>query len=107
MISLLFHGMIKLFFFKPRPFMEQKVRMLLQSKKDSSFPSKHTILTFAVSSSILFYHRTLGVIMTVLSGLTGLSRIWVGHHYPSDVVGSALLGTLSSWLLRRRDKFIV
>ncbi|CAM3727079.1 undecaprenyl-diphosphatase [Mesobacillus thioparans] len=91
---------IHLFYFKPRPFMKRRIGILIPSKTDSSFPSKHTMLAFTVSTTVLMYHRTLGTIMMWMSALTGLSRIWVGHHYPSDIVGSAFLGSLASLAAR-------
>ncbi|MGD7023516.1 undecaprenyl-diphosphatase [Rossellomorea vietnamensis] len=96
--SLFLGSIIRMFHFRPRPFVNMRVGILIPSKRNSSFPSKHTLLAFAVSSTILFYHRTLGLIFTCLSVLTGLSRVWVGHHYPSDIFGSALIGSCTSWV---------
>jgi undecaprenyl-diphosphatase len=98
-ISLVLHTLIKIFYFKPRPFIKRRVGILIPSKIDSSFPSKHTLLAFAVSTSILLYDRVLGSIMWVLSVLTGFSRIWLGHHYPSDIIGSALIATMTSMMV--------
>ncbi|WP_243388004.1 undecaprenyl-diphosphatase [Bacillus kexueae] len=100
-LSLLATFLIKILSFKPRPFMTHRVHMLLPSKHDSTFPSKHAILAFSVSSTLLFSKRILGYCMTALSIITGISRIWVGHHYPSDIIGSALLGSLSSWVVNK------
>jgi undecaprenyl-diphosphatase len=95
-ITLFLHTLINLFYFKPRPFVKRRVGILIPSKKDSSFPSKHTLLAFAVSTSINLYDGVLGSIMRVLSVLTGFSRIWTGHHYPSDIIGSAFIGSMTS-----------
>ncbi|QCJ44553.1 undecaprenyl-diphosphatase [Bacillus sp. S3] len=100
-ISLFLHFIIKSFYFKPRPFKAGRVGILIPSKFDSSFPSKHTLLTFAVSTTVLFHQRILGFIMLGFSFLTGLSRIWVGHHYPSDIAGSAVLGSLTSAIINK------
>ena len=99
-ISFIAHFFIRLFYYKPRPFKKRRVGILIPSKMDSSFPSKHTILAFAASTSVLMFHRMLGTIMMWMSALTGFSRIWVGHHYPSDVIGSAILGSMTSVLTR-------
>jgi undecaprenyl-diphosphatase len=100
-ITLFINFMAKLFYFKPRPFMERRVAVLTPSKLDSTFPSKHTILTFAFSTIVLFYQRILGSIMMGFSILTGFSRIWVGHHYPSDIAGSAVLGSFTSIIIHK------
>ncbi|UAC48853.1 undecaprenyl-diphosphatase [Bacillus aquiflavi] len=98
LFALLILFFIKLFYFKPRPFVKRRVGILIPSKMDSSFPSKHTMLTFAVSTAIFLHERVLGAILGGLATLTGFSRVWLGHHYPSDVLGSALIGSLTSML---------
>jgi undecaprenyl-diphosphatase len=98
-ITLLIHTLIKLFYFKPRPFVNKRVGILIPSKMDSTFPSKHTLLVFAISTSIFLYDRVLGSVMWILSVLTGFSRIWVGHHYPSDIIGSAFIASMTSIIL--------
>jgi undecaprenyl-diphosphatase len=97
-VTLLINSFIKLFYFKPRPFLKYSVRVLppFPSKKNSSFPSTHTALVFAIATSVLFYKRLLGCIMWLLAFLVGFSRIWMGQHYPSDIIGSALLGSLNA-----------
>ncbi|MEW9502821.1 undecaprenyl-diphosphatase [Jeotgalibacillus marinus] len=104
-VTLLINTFIKLFYFKPRPFMKRRVGILIPSKMDSSFPSKHTLLVFAVSTSIILYKRTLGSIMMGFSVLTGISRVWLGHHYPSDVIGSAFIGSLTSVVIDKTSRF--
>jgi undecaprenyl-diphosphatase len=102
-VTLFINTLIKLFYFKPRPFVKRRVGILIPSKRDSSFPSKHTLLAFAMSTSIFLYYRFLGSIMWLLSVLTGFSRIWVGHHYPSDIIGSACIATITSIMV---DKIV-
>lgn len=104
-VTLFIHTLIKSFYFKPRPFIKRRVGILIPSKMDSTFPSKHTLLVFAVSTSIFLHKRTLGLIMWVLSMLTGFSRIWVGHHYPFDIIGSAFIATITSIVLDKTSRY--
>lgn len=65
----------------------------------NSFPSGHTTTAFALAMWVfLLTHRTRyrwwGYSALVLAGLVGLSRIYRGVHYPSDVLAGALLGVL-------------
>jgi len=92
-------------FFKPRPFMKQKVGILIPTKVNSSFPSKHTLLAFAVSTVIFLQDRAWGRILSALAGLTGLSRIWVGHHYPSDIAFSAIIGTITGAVIDKNTSY--
>ncbi|USK57243.1 phosphatase PAP2 family protein [Cytobacillus solani] len=98
-ITLFIHTLIKLFYFKPRPFVKNRVGIIIPSKIDSTFPSKHALLVFAISTSIFLYDRFLGSIMWLLSLLAGFSRIWVGHHYPSDIIGIAFIASITSIIL--------
>lgn len=84
------------FYFRSRPFIKHRVGILIPSKMDSSFPSKHTLLAFAASTSILLREKQIGVVMWILSILTGFSRVWMGHHYPSDIIFSAIIGSITS-----------
>ncbi|PWW29712.1 PAP2 superfamily protein [Cytobacillus oceanisediminis] len=101
LLALVLNRIIKLFYFKPRPFVRSKVGILIPSKRDSTFPSKHTVLVFAASVVIRSGNRFIGRVLCWLSALTGFSRIWAGHHYPSDIIGSALIGSAVGWITDR------
>lgn len=61
--------------------------------ESSSFPSCHTYIAFAVATSVFLYgHKKLGPVLMVLAIFLAIGRIGVGLHYPSDVIGGALLG---------------
>ncbi len=94
--ALFINRFTQLFYFKPRPFVIHRVRLLIPSQNNSSFPSKHKVLAFALASSVLLRERLFGSIMWFLAILTGFSRIWLGHHYPFDIIGSAFIGILTS-----------
>ena len=58
-----------------------------------SFPSGHTSRVFAMATLIAFgTKRPVGVAMFVFAALVGLSRIYLGLHWPSDVLAGAVLG---------------
>ncbi|MBO4320069.1 MAG: phosphatase PAP2 family protein [Treponema sp.] len=70
---------------------------------DSSFPSGHTAISFAVSVVLLFStKKRFGIPAVILAFLIAISRMYVGVHYPTDVLGGFVIGTLcaciSLWL---------
>ena len=75
-----------------------------------SFPSGHTTLAFSIAAMLWLLTREskdrwLGIIAWPLASLVGLSRIYRGVHWPTDVMAGACLGTLGSsiiWLAFRK-----
>jgi undecaprenyl-diphosphatase len=57
-----------------------------------SFPSSHTANAFLLATVLGYFFKQARVAAFIAAGFIGLSRIYVGVHYPSDVMGSALLG---------------
>ncbi|MER7705523.1 phosphatase PAP2 family protein [Kitasatospora sp. NPDC097605] len=61
---------------------------------DWSFPSNHTVIAVAAAAALWFADRRIGAIAAVAAVLMGASRVWVGVHYPHDVLAGALVGLL-------------
>ena len=87
-------------FFRPRPFTTQAVNLLLYRNTDSAFPSNAATLAFVLAFAVLLHKKGLGSVMACLAAFLGFARVMAGVHYPSDVLGGALLG-LSCALLAR------
>jgi undecaprenyl-diphosphatase len=62
--------------------------------KSGSFPSNHTMNSVAVATMFAYYFPYSVVPAAILAFLAGYSRIYVGVHYPSDVLGGAIFGVL-------------
>lgn len=72
---------------------------LVEAQKDYSFPSGHTAHAFAVGVVILIMMpRKVGVPVFIISVLMAYSRLYIGVHYPTDVIGGAVIGTLMGLL---------
>ena len=95
-----------LIYFRPRPFVGHEVNLLFYQPTDSSFPSNPATVGFCIATAIWLYNRRLGALFLVLATLFGLSRIYCGVHYPSDIIAGALLGALSAYLVVRKGGFI-
>ncbi len=62
-----------------------------------AFPSSHTANAFLLATVLGYFFKRARLGFYIAAGFIGLSRVYVGVHYPSDVVGSALLGTSVGW----------
>ncbi len=117
--------LIEQFVFEPRPFVTHKVHLLISHAADSSFPSDHTAWSFAVIGMLLFAFLPLRlskrrgtsnmgqasqgvsqrksllllIVAFVIGCSIGLARIYVGVHYPDDILGGAIDGLLAALLV--------
>ena len=90
---------LKLAYHSPRPFtVLENVRQLTIPTEPNSFPSGHTSSTFSVVSVLVWTLRENVVVVCLLvlfAFLVGFSRIYVGVHYPFDVLVGAVVGVVS------------
>ncbi|MGZ7149220.1 undecaprenyl-diphosphatase [Bacillus sp. BC08] len=79
------------------------VNKLVDHTVDNSFPSDHAILFFSICFSFWLVRNKAGWLWLILAFCVGISRIWVGVHYPFDVAIGALIGCVSAlfsyWLV--------
>ena len=94
-----FTEIIRFFYKRPRPFVENKVNLLLNHSSSSSFPSGHAAFYFAISTVIYSYNKKAGLLFFLASFLISFSRVFVGIHWPSDILGGVLIGIFSGLLI--------
>ncbi|MEV6112807.1 phosphatase PAP2 family protein [Streptomyces sp. NPDC052109] len=68
------------------------------ARGDWSFPSNHTAVACAAAVALFFVSRRLGVVASVCALAMAASRVWVGVHYPHDVVAGAALGGSAAFI---------
>jgi len=102
----LFVKALNLVFYRPRPFADHTVTLLFYRPSDSSFPSNPTSIGFCIATSVWWFNRKMGLVLYVLASLLGLARLCGGVHYPSDILGGALIGMFSAYLVVKRIHFV-
>lgn len=88
-INLLISMILSHIWYFPRPFVnDPKANLLYPHAADSSFPSDHSVASMSIALGLNRYNKVIGTIFILLSILMGVSRVYVGHHYPQHVVAS-------------------
>ena len=99
---------IRFFYYRPRPFLTLNIQPLINSDQAGSFPSGHATAYFALAMVVYYFCEKnrenlsqkwewwfMGAAI-----LMGIARIFVGVHWPSDVLAGAIIGILSAVLIR-------
>lgn len=89
---------IRFFYHHPRPFEVLNFTPLIP-ENGYSFPSGHATFYFALAAAIFFWNRRWGIWYFVFAIINGFARIYVGVHWPMDVLGGAVIGILSGLLI--------
>ncbi|MDO6388760.1 phosphatase PAP2 family protein [Pontibacter sp. BT731] len=99
-LNILFIGLLKYTVDRPRPFVTHDTIEQLAEASSPSFPSGHTAYAFtaAVVLVLMFRNPALRSLIVTWALLVAYSRLALGVHYPSDVLGSMLLGSTADFL---------
>lgn len=101
-------GLILLFIQRPRPFVDApSIEALIRSLPNedlASFPSGHALFLFAFATTLAFYSPRLGKWFFLAALIIGIARVFVGVHWPSDILAGALIGVAGAafihWLAK-------
>lgn len=89
---------IHVFYHHLRPFSFYNFVPLIQ-ESGWSFPSGHMAWFFALSLTVWYFNRKWGWWFFALSFVMGIARIYVGVHWPLDILGGIVVGLLSAWFV--------
>ena len=114
LLGLALNQVVLLFVQRMRPYDAGVTHLLIERSADYSFPSDHATATFAIAATFLIHGmRRRGLLFLAAAMFMIASRVYVGAHYASDVLGGALTGVAASGLVRltyqngtRVDRFV-
>ncbi|WKZ29062.1 MAG: phosphatase PAP2 family protein [Patescibacteria group bacterium] len=100
--------LIGFLWFRPRPFvaLPDVVKLIEKSAEEKSFPSGHTTSAFVLAFGLLLHHRKWGAALCVLAAWVSFSRVFVGVHYPTDLLGGVVVAAVAALATRPVAKAI-
>jgi undecaprenyl-diphosphatase len=98
-LASLIMAIVNHYYFRPRPFNElPEINLVYYPPHDSSFPANFTAVVFALAFPIFFKNKLYGSILIVLAVISSFGRIYMGVHYPLDILAGLAIGAAGSLL---------
>ena len=91
---------IRFFYDRPRPFKVFDITPLIAHSAGASFPSGHAAFYFALALPIFLIDRKWGWYAIVAAVLIGMARVFVGVHWPLDILAGLLVASLSVYTIK-------
>ncbi len=80
--------------------------LLISPPEDYSFPSGHTLASFACVAILLHYNKKRGIFWTIIASLIAFSRIYLYVHYPTDIIVGVILGLIIGNISKKLYYFV-
>ncbi len=97
---------LKELFHRPRPHIFwENVHVIFAKPHNDAFPSGHAMVIFAAMFMLSHYYPKLSPWFYAAAVWVGMTRVYVGAHYPTDIVGGMIFGVLCGWLASVIVKF--
>ncbi|GAA1858671.1 phosphatase PAP2 family protein [Asanoa iriomotensis] len=95
-VAFLLGSLVGAFGIEQRPFQSHHVHQLLAHAPGTSLPSDHATAAFTLALAVgWFLDRSWGLVLLAGAVLVGFARVWVGVHYPADVLASLLIAVIA------------
>ncbi|KUO94676.1 undecaprenyl-diphosphatase [Ferroacidibacillus organovorans] len=109
-LALVINVLIGHAFYRPRPFValpQGTFHQLIPHVADSSFPSDHAAGSFGFAFGVQKYGpRIYRYLFMVVAIIVSIARVYVGVHWPTDVIAGFFVGLISSLVIRRFEKYV-
>ena len=90
---------------RTRPYYVLGLTYIVAKESEFSFPSGHTSASFAAATAIYAINRKWGIAAYIFAAVMGFSRLYLGVHFPTDVLCGAIVGTAAAkavlWCMRK------
>ncbi|HZS29766.1 MAG TPA: phosphatase PAP2 family protein [Gaiellaceae bacterium] len=86
---------------RPRPYMTHHIAHPWSNTTDASFPSDHATVTFAIAFAVLSFDGVAGAVFLVVAAIITVGRLFIGAHYPGDVLTGFAVGLAAAGIVVR------
>lgn len=93
--------LIAFFYDRARPYEVLPMVKKLFEDQSSAFPSGHALFFFALATGVYFYYPKTGILFFLAAFSITVARVMAGVHWPSDIVGGAVLGIVTAVAVKR------
>lgn len=95
------NGVIKNLVARPRPFqvLNNSAILIIPPPSEYSFPSGHTMHGLAAAVTIILHNRKAGIAALLGAAVIAFSRMYLFVHFPTDILGGAVIGTLAALMM--------
>lgn len=97
--------LINLVYKKQRPYQKFNFNPItsnffsLRTSVPNSFPSRHSIAFSAVAGSVFVFNPVIGSALILVTVITGIGRIVLGYHWPSDIIAGVVFGSITGYFV--------
>ncbi|MDD5147644.1 MAG: phosphatase PAP2 family protein [Candidatus Daviesbacteria bacterium] len=105
-IAFLLIRIIHIFIFEPRPFVTFNFIPLVNETANVCFPSRHTTISAVIAFAFTYFKSKWSLVFLILMLWIGASRVYVGVHYPLDILGGFIVGIISLLIALQIKQFL-
>lgn len=94
---------VKILLRRPRPYTALEIvnKLIVENNDFKSFPSGHAAIFFAIAMAVYFFNKKLGIAFFISAILISVARVFVGVHWPSDILSGAIIGIISAVIINK------
>lgn len=94
-IAILLIKVIHIWYVEPRPFVNFHLTPVISESADATFPSRHATIMAVIAFSFTYFKSKWALLFLPVMLWVGISRVFVGVHYPLDIIGGFLTGLIA------------
>jgi undecaprenyl-diphosphatase len=106
-LALLINVVLHTLWDRPRPYETHNISHPWSSSTDASFPSDHASASLAIAFTLLAFDLPVGIAFLLVAVLIAVGRVFVGAHYPGDVVASVAVAAVSAVVVVRFGRSLI